>query len=162
VADSQVILQPADVLCWRVMAGTSWFERLIGWGERRLGDQTGPAAFYHCAFVAQDTTKMYASKPPKIDLYPIPNSLPSYIEVHRLKVPPSSAQLQAIFAYAESRRGKWYPILGVLTAGWLSGNLEFCSQYTEDSFADGQIVLAPNIRFTTPDDIAASPLLLKV
>ena len=156
-------LQPADLLCWRVTPLAPWIGQLIGWGERQvLHDQKGPAAYYHIAFIAADTSKMYASKPPKIDLYPIPDPLPPYIEVHRLKVHPTDTQLQAIFTYAESRRGKWYPFLGVLTAGWLSGNLEFCSQYVEDAFAEGQYILCPDIRFSTPDDVAGSTLTFQV
>ena len=72
-------------------------------------------------------------------------------------------QLKAIFAYADSRLGRLYDFLGVCTAGVVEfGGLEFCSQYTEDSFAAGQVVLSPDIRFTSPDDIASSDMLVKI
>jgi hypothetical protein len=150
-----VILQPADILLFRVDPGAPLWDRAVGWGERFL-KQTTPqdSQYYHVAFVSIDTTQMYSSQPPKIDLYPIPQPLPSYIQVYRSKVALTPDQLKAIFTYAESRRGRIYPFLGVLTAGWLSGNLEFCSQFAEDSFAEGDVLLSPKIRFTTPDDIA--------
>ena len=110
-------LLPGDILCWRVTPEAPLVGRMIGWAEHRLGDQKGDAADYHVAFVSQDVSQIYSAKPPKIDLYPIPNPLPSYIEVHRLRTSPTPDQLQAIFKYAESRRGKSYDFLGVLTAG---------------------------------------------
>ena len=122
----------------------------------------GNAWFYHVAFVSENPKMMYSSQPPKIGLYPIPDPLEDHIDIYRLIRPPAPEQLVSIFKYAAGRVGRWYPFLGVLTAGWLSGNLEFCSQYTEDSFACGQIVLSTDIRFTSPDDIAASPLIAKV
>ena len=154
-----MILLPGDILCWCVTNQAPLMGLMIGAVERKIGDQVGPAAFYHCAIVSANTSLMYASRPPRIDLYPIPLPLPAYIEVRRTKVKLTDEQIKAIFYYAESRRGRLYPFLGVLTAGWLSGNLEFCSQYVEDSYANGQVVLAPDIRFTTPDDIANSGLL---
>ena len=158
-----MILRPCDILLWRCDPSSSWVERLIGWGESLLHESApGGRQYYHVAFVSANPALMYSSEPPKIDLYPVPDPLPDNIEVYRLKATPTPDQIAAIVAYAESRCGRWYPFLGVLTAGWLSGNLEFCSQYTEDSLAAGQIVLSTDIRFTSPDDIAASPLLTPV
>jgi hypothetical protein len=153
-------LRPLDVLCWRVDKGAPLVGRMIGWAERRLGDQKGTAAYYHVAFVSADVTKMYSSQPPRINLYPVPSPIPSYVEVRRLTTPPTPEQLKAIFEYADSRISRLYDFMGVCTAGFVEiGGLEFCSKYTLDSFAEGQIVLAPTIQFPTPDDIAASPLL---
>jgi hypothetical protein len=154
-----MVLLPADILCWAVSPQAPVMGRLIGYAERKIGDQVGPWAFYHCAIVSANISLMYASRPPKIDLYPIPDPLPAYIEVRRTKVKLTDDQIKAIFYYADSRKGNIYPFLGVITFGWLSGNLEFCSQYVEDSYANGQVVLAPDIRFTTPDDISNSGLL---
>jgi len=155
-------LLPGDLLLWRVDPSASVIDRLVGWGESLLKQRSPNGQYYHVSFVSEDVTQMWSSQPPKIDLYPIPDPLPDHVEVDRLIAPITPAQLSAIFAYAQSRRGRWYPFLGVLTAGWLSGNLEFCSQFTEDSYAAGQIVLSPDIRFTSPDDIANSLLIQQV
>jgi hypothetical protein len=106
---------------------------------------------------------MYSSQPPKINLYPISDPLPFNVEVYRLKVAPSQDQIAAIFAYAESRRKRCYDFIGVLTVGMVElGGLEFCSKYTEDSFAAGQIVLSSAIQFPTPDQIVCSPLSSRI
>lgn len=156
------MIQPGDILLWRVDPRAPVLDRLIGWGEKLI-KQRGPqdSQYYHVAFVSQDVTQMYSSQPPMIDLYPVPDPIEDHIEIYRLKNP-LAASWPDIFKYAESRRGRIYPFLGVLTAGWLSGNLEFCSQYTEDSFACGQVVLSSAIRFTSPDDIASSPSLVRI
>jgi len=152
-------LQPGDILLWRVDPGANLLDRFVGWGESFLHQKTPQGyQYYHVAFVSMDIRRMYSSQPPKINLYDIPDPLPDNIEVWRLKNP-AAASWPGIFRYANSRCGRVYPFLGVLTAGWLSGNLEFCSQFTEDSFACGQVVLSQSIRFTSPDDIASSALL---
>ena len=155
------ILLPADILAWRVDPKASVIDRLIGWGEYNLQEKTPQGyQYYHVAFVAPNTKQMYSAQPPSLNLYPIEDPLPDHIEVYRMIKTPSTEQLSSIFRYAEGRRGTWYDFLGVMTAGFIEiGGLEFCSQYTEDSFANGQIVLASDIRFTTPDDIAGSPYL---
>jgi hypothetical protein len=154
-----MLLQPGDILAWCVTPDAPLVGRMIGWAERQLGDQKGDAAYYHVAIVSQNITEMYASRPPKIDLYPTPLPLPNYIELHRLRIAPDSDQLKAVFSYAESRRGRPYDFLGVLTVGNVEmGGLEFCSKYVLDCFAEAQIVLAPNVQFPTPDDIGGSDL----
>lgn len=156
-------LQPADILLWRVGPGSSWIDRLIGWGESFIHQKTPQGyQYYHVGFVAANPKNYYQSKPPIIDKFIVPDPLPKNVEVYRFKQLLTPDNLANVFQYAESRRGKWYPFLGVLTAGWLQGNLEFCSQYTEDSFAHYPVLLCQNIRFTSPDDIAGSSLLIKV
>lgn len=154
-------LQPFDILLWKVSPSASLIERAIGWAEARLGDQQG-AAFYHVGFVSGSSKTFYQSKPPKIQLTPVPDPLPPYIVPYRLIAPPTPAQLTMIFAYANSRLGRPYDFLGVLTAGYVEvGGLEFCSKYTNDSGAAAQIVLSSKIQ-PTPDDIANSPLIAPI
>jgi hypothetical protein len=157
-------LLPGDILMFRVDPGAPLLDRLIGWGESKLKQRTPQGyQYYHVAFVSADVTRMYSAQPPTINLYPIENPLPSYIEVYRVRGGLSPVQLKDIFNYADSRKGKCYDFIGVGTFGFLEiGGLEFCSQFTEDSFANGQVVLSPDIRFTTPDDVADSPFLVKV
>lgn len=156
-------LQPGDILAWRVDKEAPIWDRLIGWGESLIKQRTPQGyQYYHVAIVSPDVQRMYSSQPPKIDLYPVPDPLPSHIEVYRLKGGAAFPGLANVFKYAESRRGRWYPMLGVITAGWLQGNLEFCSQLTEDSFCQYPVALCQNIRFSSPDDIAASSALIRI
>ena len=157
-------LQPADILLWRVDPKASFWDRLIGWGESKIGELTPQGyQYYHVGFVAANPKNYYQAKPPKLDKFILPDPFDFNIEVYRLKTPPTVEGLARIFAYAESRRGTWYDFLGVATFGFIElGGLEFCSQYTEDSFAHDGILLCPDIRFATPDDIAASESLVRV
>ena len=157
-------LQPADLLLWRVDPSAGWFDRLVGWGESKLGLQ-GPGGYqyYHVAFVAPNPKNYYSSQPPTINKFICPDTWPTNVEQWRLNFQPSPRQLNSMFQYAESRRGKWYPFIAVATAGMLQiGGLECCSQYTEDTFARGQIFLSPDLMFATPDGIASSPLLQRI
>jgi len=151
-----MILQPGDILLWRVVPGLPLYERFIGWSQLRVLKQKGVTGqqYYHCALVAANPKSYYSSQPPKIDKFVLPDPLPSNVEVWRLNEPLDPLKLALVFQYAESRRGKWYPLLGVITAGWLQGNQEFCSQYLEDSYAHYPVLLCNDIRFATPDGIA--------
>jgi len=157
-------LQPADILLWRCDSSASWIDRLVGWGESKIGETTPQGYhYYHVAFVAANPKNYYSSQPPKVDKFICPQTWSANVEVWRLKMALSGSQLNSIFEYAESRRGKLYPFLSVLSFGMVQlGGLEFCSQYTEDSFAHGQILLSPDCTFATPDDLAASNVIHRV
>jgi hypothetical protein len=156
--------RPGDILLWRVAPGVGLIDRLVGWGESKIGETTPQGYHYfHVAFIAANPKNYYSSQPPKIDKFICPETWPSYVEQWRLKEALSGSQLNSIFQYAESRRGKLYPFISVLSCGMIQlGGLEFCSQYTEDSFAHGQILLTPDCTFATPDDIASSNVLQRI
>jgi hypothetical protein len=158
------MLQPGDILLWRIDPGAPWIDRLIGWGERRLGQSSGkPADYYHVGFVSAASGSFYQAKPPRVCLSAVPSPFPAYLEAYRLRVAPAPDALRKVFGYADSRLGKLYDFLGVLTGGFLeAGGLEFCSKFTNDAFSYAGIVLAPSEELISPDDIAASPLLARV
>ncbi len=157
-------LLPGDILLWRIDKGAPLIDRLIGWGERRLKqDHSDVVNYYHVSFVSMNTAKMYSAQPPKIDLYWIPDPLPAYVEIYRVRQGLSDKQRTTIFRYAQMRCGKPYDFLGVLTGGFVEvGGLEFCSKYTNDSYSYGNITLCPSQELISPDDIAASPQLVFV
>lgn len=157
-------LQPGDVLLWRIGPGAPWFDRLIGWGERRLGQGIkGKADYYHCGFVSRAPNLFYQAKPPRICLSPVPAPFPPYLEAYRLILPPTPERLKAVFDYADSRLGRPYDWMGVLTGGFVEiGNLEFCSKLLNNSFSYAGLVLRPDEELISPDDIAASPLLFRL
>lgn len=159
-----VELKPADILAFRATPESPIWDRAIGWGEHilhRVGSDK--RNYYHIAFVSSDTSKMYSAQPPKINLYDIPNPLPSYIEVYRFINPLTTEEKVKLFKYAESKRGTWYNFLGVLTGGFIQiGNVEFCSQYTWISFTYGNRTLCPFEFLESPDDIVNSTLIERV
>lgn len=157
-------LRPGDILLWRVVPGATWFERLIGWGEKFL-HQIGSTNvnYYHVGFVGPGVFKYYESRVPVICNSDIPNPLPENIEVYRLKTPLTGDQLAKIYSYANSQLGKWYNLLGVLTGGFIQiGSFAFCSQYTWQAFTYAGIVLCPWESLESPDDIAASSMLERI
>jgi hypothetical protein len=158
------MLQPLDILMWRIDPGASWIDRLIGWGERKTKQSNSEKVnYYHTGLVAQDSSQFYQAKPPRVCVSPVPNPLPSYMEVYRLRKPASYEQFKEIYRYADSRLGNWYDFLGVLTAGFVQvGGLEFCSKYLNNSFDNGGIVIVPAHLLISPDDIVASPKLVRV
>lgn len=157
------MLQPGDILLWRIDQGAPLVDRLIGWGERGLGQSRGKADYYHVGFVSHNPRFFYQSKPLRICRSPVPQPLPEYLQVLRLISTPSEKQLEAIFNYADSRLGKIYDFIGVLTGGFLEiGGLEFCSKFTNNAFSYAGIVLSPSEELISPDDIAASLLLASV
>ena len=158
------MIQPGDLLLWRVGPGASWIDRLIGWGERRLGQPSPNGnSYYHVGFVGPGCLKFYQSKPPCICNTTVPDPLPANIEVYRLKVPLTDDQLHRVYNYANSQLGKWYNFLGVLTGGFIQvGDFSFCSQFAWQAYTYAGIVLCPWETLRSPDDIAASPLIAKV
>lgn len=159
-----VQLQPGDILCWRVSSEASWYQRLIGWGERRLKQvNSDKYNYFHVGFVGPGVFHYYESKPPVICNSDVPDPLPSYIEVYRLKVPLTPTQLSKIWSYANSQLGKWYNFLGVLTGGFIQiGSIAFCSQFTWQAYTYAGIVLCPWESLESPDDIANSQILYRV
>jgi hypothetical protein len=157
-------VKPGDILMFKIAPGASWIDRLIGWGERRLGQTNSDKVnYYHVGFVGPGVFKFYQSKSPCICNSDMPVPLPDHIEVYRLKVELTDDQLKSIFTYANSQLGKWYNFLGVLTGGFIQiGNFSYCSQFTWQSFTYAGIVLCPWESLESPDDIAASSLLERV
>lgn len=160
------MLQPGDILLWRVDPGAPLWDRLIGWGERMLKQSNSEKKnYYHVAFVSADPRMMYSAEPPRIALLPVPSPIPDYIEVYRVKSEsaPGPIQLGLIFKYADSQIGRFYNFLGVLTGGYVQvGKFLFCSQFTWIAYSNGGIWLCPYEFLESPDDVAASSLLMRV
>lgn len=158
------MMQPGDILAWKVNPSAPLKDRIIGWGESKLKQATaGGYEYYHVAIVSTNLGWMYSAQPPRINLYPIPNPLPSFVEVYRLKGIVDPIRIGDVLDYCDSRRGRRYDFVGVLTFGMIEfGGLEFCSQLTEDAYERYPICLNEKEQFTTPDDIVNSPLLVKI
>lgn len=154
------ILFPGDILCWKAGPGASVLDRLIAWGEGLVHDK---GDYYHVGFVGPGVLKFYQSKPPAICNVDMPVPLSPNIEVYRLKTLLTEDQLTKIFTYANSQIGKWYNFLGVISFGMIQvGSFAFCSQFTWQAYTYAGIVLCPWETLESPDDIAASDLLVRV
>ncbi len=153
-------IQPGDILCWKAGPGSSWLDRLVAWAQAIANDH---GDYYHVGFVGPGVFHFYQSKPPVICNSDIPKDLPDYVEVYRLKTPLTTEQLAKIFSYANSQLGKWYNFLGVISFGTIQiGSVAYCSQFVWQSYTYAGIVLCPWENLRSPDDIAASDLLVRV
>lgn len=158
------MLQPGDVLMFRVDDGAPLIDRLIAWGERMLKQSNADKKnYYHVGFVSADPRKYYESKPPRICLTDVPQPLPDYVEVYRPLTPLTPDQLKKIFTYANSKIGTLYNFLGVLTAGYVQiGQFMFCSQFTWVSYSQASFYFCPYEFLESPDDIPVCPPLVLV
>lgn len=108
---------------------------------------------------------MYEARWPRIHNGPI--ALQSVekniiLETYRVKgLTPD--QLQQVMAFCQSRIGRRYDLLALLTFGYLQiGPSAVCSQFVWEAFTAAGICLCPFRDLTSPDDIAASACLERV
>jgi hypothetical protein len=160
----EVILQPGDLLFWRIDPGASWVDRLIGWGERRLHEpHSDTVNYYHVGIVGPDALHYYNSAPGGVKNNPIPNPWPSYIEVRRFIRLLDNIQLDKMWQYANSQIGTGYNYVGVLSAGLIEIlGKPFCSELVWRILTYAGVVICPWETCLSPDDLAASVLIAPV
>lgn len=155
------MIQPGDILMFRVDPGAPLLNRMIGWGERMLRQSNSEKKnYYHVAMVAADNRKMWSAQPPWLDEYDVPSPLPDYIEVYRPITPFTPDQLVKMFAYADSVRHTIYNFLGVLTGGYVQvGHFLFCSQFIWIMGSRADFYFCQYEFLESPDDIPTCPPL---
>jgi uncharacterized protein YycO len=160
-----VDFQPGDILLFRVSSSSNWLDKLIGWGQRVIREAPTNAAYCHVALVGPDGEHLYEAKWPKIHNIPINvNALQKNIilETYRVKGI-SGPEIRLVMDYARDHVGRHYDVLALLTFGYVQmGRSAVCSQFVWEAFTAAARVLCPYKDLTSPDDIAASPLLEKV
>lgn len=159
-----VVIKPGDILLWRVGPGSSWVDRLIGYGEHLSGQvNSSTINYYHVAMVGVDVLHLYDSRPGGVDNRPIPVPLSDNIEVYRMKEPLTADELKAMWSYGNSQKGVGYNWIGVLTAGLVEVlGKPFCSELVWRMATYAGRVICPWKTCLSPDDIAASSLLTRV
>lgn len=160
-----ITYQPGDLLLFRVSSSSNWLDKLIGWGQKFIHEAPTDAEYCHVTIVGPDSGSMYEARWPKIqngplDLSKIQKNI--IIEAYRVKnITP--AQVQLVMEKAKSLVGRWYDILAILTMGKVQlGSSMVCSEYAYNCFLNAGIVLSSPDALESPDDIAASPLLMKL
>jgi hypothetical protein len=164
--------QPGDLLLFRVGPGSPFLGKLIGWGQKVIGQAPTKAAYDHVALAGRirgEIVEAYWPRvrvreydpegDPNVELYRDPNATPQ--------------QIDSIMTYAYAHKGEWYNLTGLLTFGLVQlGHSVVCSQfawkcymgsdYTTAGYTPAGITLCPPARLITPDDIAGSASLIKV
>lgn len=159
-------VQPGDILLFRVGPGSSWLDRAIGWGQKLIGQAPTKTAYCHATMVGPDQAHMYESRwprfhNPEIKWDDLLKRNP--IEVYRIKdVTPQ--QVDGMMKSAATHLGEWYPLLDIFTFGKLQiGGVCYCSESVwRDALNGAGIRLCDFDSMESPDDIAASTLLVKV
>ena len=152
------MIQLGDFILFPV-SPSRWTSKLVGWGERLIGQDPSPKSYSHVAIVGPDLEHMYQAYWPKIQISPI--SLQGN-EIYRIKGI-TSDQIKAMMLYCQSQVGQWYDMLAILTFGKFQiGGTEVCSQLAYNAGLAAGVVLYPPEILESPDDIAASNFLEKV
>lgn len=152
-------LQPGDLILYPVNSKSDWISRLVGWGQKLIHQAPSQESYSHVAIAGPDTAHMYEAYWPKIR---VTNIRLQEAEIFRIKdITPE--QVARMLDYCKSHVGEWYDLLGILTLGKIQiGGTKWCSQYAYYAALAAFIVLCPPEDVESPDDIAASPLLVRL
>jgi hypothetical protein len=161
-----VNVQAGDILLFRVGHESGVLDKLIGWGQKVARQAPSKEAYCHATMVGPDATHMYESRWPRF--HNIPINLPELAkyttpEAYRIKgITPD--QILGMMKSAESHIGEWYPWLDILSFGKLQiGGACYCSESVwRDALNGAGIRLCDFDKMESPDDLAASPMLIRV
>lgn len=156
--------QPGDILLWRIDSQASWIERLVGWGERRMGQPSPDGVdYYHVGIVGPDALHYYDSAPGGIKNRLVTAPWPDHLEIYRFKTPLTPEQLKMIWSYCNSQIDVGYNYIGVLTGGWIEiAGKPFCSEFVWRACTYAGVVICPWQTCLSPDDIACADTIVKV
>lgn len=152
-------IQTGDFVLYPIGPASRWISRLVGMGQKMIGQAPTRRQYSHVAIVGPDAEHIFEAYYPRTRISPI--ALKGN-EVYRIRnVTPT--QVSQMMAYCQAHVGDRYDMLAILTLGFLQlGKTEVCSQLAYDAGLAAGIVLFPPEYLESPDDIAASTLLIRV
>ena len=158
-------VQSGDILLYRVAAGSTWLDKLIGWGQKIIHQAPTNAEYCHVALVGPLSNWLYEAHWPKIRnvlIDWVAMTRRNTVEAYRVKdITPE--QIKKVMIYADKRVGEWYGLLTILTFGIFQfGPSAVCSQYVWECFTAADIALCEFENLESPDDLAASKRLVRV
>jgi hypothetical protein len=125
------LMQPNDILLFKVIPSSSYLDKLIGWGQRLFGRVPKGLGYCHVALVDRDTDLMLEAKWPKtrvskIDLTELNKTYG--VELYRVRNA-TPEQIDLAINWAHDHLDEWYDIPLFLT-GWLAvKHSEVCSTF---------------------------------
>ena len=160
-----MIAQPGDILAFRVTAQSTLLDRMIGWGQKKIGQAPTTAAYCHAALVGSDADHMYEARWPRI--HNVALDWGSLLERNTIDVFRATLmtpeQMARVMVYAKGRLGEWYDVAAILSFGLVQfGHAAVCSQYVWECFTAAGVCLCPYEDLESPDDIAGSLILTKI
>ncbi len=152
-------VQVGDFILYPVGPASRLLSKLVGWGQKLIGQAPSVKQYSHVAIVGPDASHIIEAYWPRIRVSPLDLK---DVEVYRIKnVTPD--QVSKMIAYAKSQVGQWYDMLAIVTFGKFQiGGTEVCSQLAYNAGLAAGIVLYPPEILESPDDIAASENLFQI
>ena len=152
-------VKAGDILLFRVIPDSTLLDKLIGWGQNRLGEPRAKGNYCHAAMVGPDAGHIYEARWPRFHNVPIDASdliKRNVVEVYRIRGI-TSDQITKMLASAQDHVGEFYDLAAIFTFGMIQlGGTIYCSQAVwRDALAAG-IVLWPFEKLESPDDLANS------
>lgn len=158
-------VQAGDLILFRVSSSSNWLDKMIGWGQKVIHQAPTSAAYCHVAIVGPTPERMYEAIWPKVrnsafDVTKVQKNL--IIEVYRVK-DATPEQIGVVMAYCKSQIGQWYSVSSILSFGMLSwDHRPYCSLLAWRAWLKAYRELCPDEKMVSPDDIAASPSLVRI
>lgn len=154
-------VQVGDIVLFPVGPASRLISQLVGWGQKIIGQSPSPKQYSHVAIVGPNTSTIIEAYWPHIRVSPL--ELEGN-EVYRIKnVTPDQVTKMIAYCQREIEEGTLYDMLAILTFGFFQiGGTEVCSQLVYNAGLAAGIVLYPPEFLESPDDIAASTLLIRV
>jgi uncharacterized protein YycO len=152
-------LELGDLVLYPVGPASRWLSRLVGWGQRAIGQAPTIKQYSHVAIVGPNTRNIYEAYWPFIRISPLDLKDTEIYRINGL----GAEQRTRMMAYCQSQVGKLYDMLAIVTFGMFQiGGTEVCSQLAYNAGLAAGVVLYPPEALESPDDIAASTLLTRI
>ena len=159
-----ITLLPGDLILYRVCEGCNFLDRLIGLGQKWIHQAPSKNAYCHVGIVGPDSEHIYEAAWPAVrnrafDLKDPPKGIT--LEVYRVK-DSTPAQIAAVMDYCRRAVGQTYDVVALFTLGLISvRHSPYCSLLAWRAWINAGVLLCADEYMVTPDDIAASALLVQ-
>lgn len=153
------MIQPGDILFWKVTPKSSLIARLIGAGQLLAREGRGTTLYSHVSIVESDGVHIEAVFPwIRSGLF---NQKDPRIEVWRV-IDATPEQAASAVRAARSHIGEWYSLSSLLFGLFHNGQRN-CAILMNDSWvAAGLPLWRQSDRFLTPNDLSQSDRLMRV
>lgn len=154
------ILQPGDILLYRVTPNSPWHDKVIAWGEQLLKKKFTKFNYCHVAMVDYDTDLILEAVWPWTHLTLFPGKGNNPVEVYRVKdVTPE--QVKLAITWAHQNLGVWYDLGRLFFGLFPSRHKVICSTYIDYSWDNAGRSLGDG-KLLSPDEIAVSSQIVLI
>lgn len=148
-----ILPQAGDIVLYSANGNSALSSRLVAAGEILAGFGRGLEQYSHAAILSDDPQRHYEATFPRT-VYSMIDTSREY-EIWRIG-DPSPAQRRRIIAWCRENIGRWYNLIGVLTADRIRlPGTYYCSQFAGYAYAAAHIKVGDSIM--SPDSIPDTP-----